>query len=152
MSACDILNLLPLSGCLFEFSSPLYHILVGVGGTLLNFSNRSVNIMGKTIETWNAALITTLIYRGQSLSACGGTWPFLHLHDDSVIRCTLSLKQCIEYNIYSTPCLYKGKRCMMKVKQHSEWLSNRKIYQRAKINEISIMAPFECWRYWCTES
>lgn len=40
---------------------------------------------------------------------------------------------------------------MMKVKQHSEWLSNRKIYQRAKINEISIMAPLECWRYSCTD-
>lgn len=75
VSDCDILNLLPLSGCLFEFSSPLYHIQ---GGILLNCSNRSVNIMGKATETWNVALITTLIYRGQSLSACGGnlTLPF----------------------------------------------------------------------------
>lgn len=75
LSDCDILNLLPLSGCLFEFSSLLYHIQ---GGILLNCSNRSVNIMGKVTETWNVALITTLIYRGQSLSACGGnlTFPF----------------------------------------------------------------------------
>ncbi len=48
------------------------------GGILLNCSNRSVNIMGKATETWNVALITTLIYRGQSLSECGGnlTFPF----------------------------------------------------------------------------
>lgn len=75
LSDCDILNLLPLSGCLFEFSSPLYHVL---GGILLNCSNRSVNIMGKATETWNVALITTLIYRGQSRRACEEnlTFPF----------------------------------------------------------------------------
>lgn len=75
LSDCDILNLLPLSGCLFEFSSLLYHIQRGI---LLNCSNRRVNIMGKATETWNVALIATLIYRGQSLSACGGnlTFPF----------------------------------------------------------------------------
>lgn len=48
------------------------------GEILLNCSNRSVNIMGIATETWNVALITTLIYRGQSLSACERnlTFPF----------------------------------------------------------------------------
>lgn len=77
--------------------------------SLLNCSNWSVNIMRKATETWNVALITTLIYQGQVLWAWGG-WPFLLLPMIScLIWCTHSLNKCMCYIIYGITCLYKGK-------------------------------------------
>lgn len=111
LSGCDILNLLPLSGCLFEFSSQLYQTR---GGILLNCSSRSINIIGKASETWNVALITTLIHQAQSLHTCGCrmTFPLFMPMISCLIWCTRPLTKCAHCIIHDTICLGK---CMIYV-------------------------------------